>query len=165
MGGFPGEKKRSLIFVELRNIPANKAGVEMGAGVGAGAAAAAPGAGALTGVGVGATAAASGTGPFTGAGAAAAAGVGLGVVLVELGLVLEDDMVPRTYSGLNCRRGEPKLVGEQNSPGYRGHVETPKRDEARARSGSIGCSSHRTRLGKICYWTNILYRQTCHPIG
>jgi hypothetical protein len=39
MGGFPGEKNRSLIFGALRNIAANNAGVENGAEAWAGAAA------------------------------------------------------------------------------------------------------------------------------
>lgn len=38
-GGFPGEKKRSLIFGEVRSIAASRAGVEIGAGAGAAAAA------------------------------------------------------------------------------------------------------------------------------
>ena len=42
-GGFPGEKKRSLIFADVLNIAASKAGVDMGAAAGA-AAAAVPGA-------------------------------------------------------------------------------------------------------------------------
>jgi len=41
MGGFPGEKNRSLIFGALRSIAASNAGVENGAGAGAGCAAAA----------------------------------------------------------------------------------------------------------------------------
>lgn len=38
-GGFPGEKKRSLIFGDAFNIAASRAGVEKGAGAGAAAAA------------------------------------------------------------------------------------------------------------------------------
>src|SRR6266404_2883361 len=107
MGGFPGEKNRSLIFVELRNIPANKAGAEMGAGVGAGAAAAAaPPAGAFAGVGAEATAAA---GAVAGAGAVAAAGLGL--MPAGTGALLEDDMAASNVVDLNCRRGKAKLVG------------------------------------------------------
>jgi len=41
IGGFPGEKKRSLIFAELRNIAASNPAVEKRAGAGAGATAAA----------------------------------------------------------------------------------------------------------------------------
>src|SRR6266404_232007 len=107
MGGFPGEKNRSLIFVELRNIPANKAGVEMGAGVGAGAAAAAPGAGAFAGA-------------VAGAGAVAAAGLGL--MPAGTGALLEDDMAASNVVDLNCRRGKAKLVGGAKQSGYRGHV-------------------------------------------
>jgi hypothetical protein len=40
MGGFPGEKNRSLILLEVRNIAVNRAAVDGGAVVGAGAAAA-----------------------------------------------------------------------------------------------------------------------------
>jgi len=43
-GGFPGEKKRSLIFGEVLSIAASRAGMEIGAGAGA-AAAAVPGEG------------------------------------------------------------------------------------------------------------------------
>jgi hypothetical protein len=39
IGGLPGEKNKSLIFGALRNIAANKAGVENGPGLAAGAAA------------------------------------------------------------------------------------------------------------------------------
>src|ERR1700719_756310 len=38
-GGFPGEKKRSLIFGEVLSIVVNRAGLEIGAGAGAAAAA------------------------------------------------------------------------------------------------------------------------------
>src|SRR5580698_7424885 len=38
-GGFPGEKKRSLIFAEVLSIAASRAGVDMGAAAGAAAAA------------------------------------------------------------------------------------------------------------------------------
>ena len=38
-GGFPGEKNKSLILVEVRSIAANRSGVEIGAGAGAAAAA------------------------------------------------------------------------------------------------------------------------------
>ena len=38
-GGFPGEKKRSLILGEVLSIAASKAGVDMGAAAGAAAAA------------------------------------------------------------------------------------------------------------------------------
>src|SRR6266404_480464 len=123
MGGFPGEKNRSLIFVELRNIPANKAGVEMGAGVGAGAAAAAPPAGAFAGVGAEATAA-TGAGAFAGAvaGAGAVAAAGLGLMPAGTGALLEDDMAASNVVDLNCRRGKAKLVGGAKQSGYRGHV-------------------------------------------
>jgi hypothetical protein len=40
-GGLPGEKNKSLIFAELRNIAVSNAGIENGAGADAGAAAAA----------------------------------------------------------------------------------------------------------------------------
>jgi hypothetical protein len=47
-GGFPGEKKRSLTFVEVFSIDASSAGVENGAAAGAVAVAARPTAGAAT---------------------------------------------------------------------------------------------------------------------
>jgi hypothetical protein len=37
MGGFPGEKKRSLIFGDVLSIAASRSGVEIGAGAGAAA--------------------------------------------------------------------------------------------------------------------------------
>jgi hypothetical protein len=37
MGGLPGEKNRSLILEDFRNIAANSAGVGIGAAAGAGA--------------------------------------------------------------------------------------------------------------------------------
>jgi hypothetical protein len=42
IGGLPGEKNKSLILGALRNIVASNVGVENGAGTGAGEAAAAP---------------------------------------------------------------------------------------------------------------------------
>jgi hypothetical protein len=46
------------------------------------------------------------------------------------GALLEDDMAASNVVDLNCRRGTPKLAAKQNSPGYRGHLESPNRNKA-----------------------------------